>query len=244
MAVLALATSLADMRERLGRMVVAYSRDGAPVDADDLGVAGALTVLMKDAINPTLMQTLEGQPVLVHAGPFANIAHGNSSIVADHLALKAVGKGGFVVTEAGFGADIGFEKFCNIKCRASGLKPDCVVIVCTVRALKMHGGGPAVTAGTPVPEVYEQGGEGLDLLKAGVCNVVKHIENAGVMGVPVVAAINRRWSPSSLLAPLPPSAAPRPPSCSCSLSFGTQPNFAPKPRCLCLGRTSGERETD
>ena len=193
MAVLALATSLADMRERLGRMVVGYSRSGQPVDANDLGVAGALTVLMKDAINPTLMQTLEGQPVLVHAGPFANIAHGNSSIVADQLALKAVGKGGYVVTEAGFGADIGFEKFCNIKCRASGLKPDCVVIVCTVRALKMHGGGPTVTAGTPVPEVYEKGGEGLDLLKAGVCNVVKHIENAACFGVPVVVAINRRW---------------------------------------------------
>ena len=193
MAVLALATSLADMRERLGRMVVGYSKAGDPVDANDLGVAGALTVLMKDAINPTLMQTLEGQPVLVHAGPFANIAHGNSSIVADQLALKAVGKGGFVVTEAGFGADIGFEKFCNIKCRASGLKPDCVVVVCTVRALKMHGGGPAVTAGTPVPEVYERGGEGLDLLKAGVCNVVKHVTNAANFGVPVVVAINRRW---------------------------------------------------
>ena len=120
--------------------VVGYSRAGQPVDANDLGVAGALTVLMKDAINPTLMQTLEGQAVLVHAGPFANIAHGNSSIVADQIALKAVGKGGFVGTEAGFGADIGFEKFCNIKCRASGLKPDTVVLVCTVRALKMHGG--------------------------------------------------------------------------------------------------------
>ena len=139
------------------------------------------------------MQTAEGTPVLVHAGPFANIAHGNSSIVADQVALKAVGKGGYVVTEAGFGADIGFEKFCNIKCRASGLKPDCVVIVCTVRALKMHGGGPTVTAGTPVPEVYEKGGEGLDLLKAGLCNVVKHIQNAGCFGVPVVVAITRRW---------------------------------------------------
>jgi len=131
--VLALATSLADMRERLGKMVVGYSRAGDPVDANDLGVAGALAVLMKDAMSPTLMQTLEGQAVLVHAGPFANIAHGNSSIVADQLALKAVGQGGFVVTEAGFGADIGFEKFCNIKCRVSGLTPDAVVLVCTVR---------------------------------------------------------------------------------------------------------------
>ena len=144
MAVLALTTSLADMRDRLGKMVVASSRSGDPVTAEDLGVAGALTVLMKDAIRPTLMQTLEGTPVFVHAGPFANIAHGNSSILADKIALKLVGESGFVVTEAGFGADIGMEKFMNIKCRYSGLLPDAVVLVATVRALKMHGGGLSV----------------------------------------------------------------------------------------------------
>merc|ERR1719305_1440385 len=120
MAVLALTTSLADMRQRLGAMVVASDVAGNPVTAEDLNIAGALTVLMKDAIEPTLMQTLEATPVLVHAGPFANIAHGNSSIIADQIALKLVGGDGFVITEAGFGADIGFEKFCNIKCRYSG----------------------------------------------------------------------------------------------------------------------------
>lgn len=191
MAVLALATSQADFRDRIGRMVVGYSRKGVPVTADDLGVSGALAVLMKDAIHPTLMQTLEGQPVFVHAGPFANIAHGNSSILADQVALKLVGEDGYVVTEAGFGADIGFEKFCNIKCRTSGLSPDCVVIVCTARALKMHGGGPPVKAGTPIPEVYET--ENVDLVKKGVCNLVKHIQNAGEFGVPVVVALNKRW---------------------------------------------------
>eukprot|EP00955_Chlamydomonas_euryale_P061863 358200-Chlamydomonas_euryale.AAC.5 len=142
MAVLALATGLQDMRDRLGRMVVGSSRAGEPVTADDVGAGGALMALMKDAIEPTLMQTLERTPVLVHAGPFANIAHGNSSVVADQIALKLVGPDGFCVTEAGFGADIGMEKFMNIKCRASGLTPDCAVVVATVRALKMHGGGP------------------------------------------------------------------------------------------------------
>ena len=147
MAVLALATDLSDMRRRLGAMVVGTSRRGEAITADDVGVGGALAVLMKDTIHPTLMQTLEDTPALVHAGPFANIAHGNSSIVADQIALKLVGKDGFCVTEAGFGADIGLEKFCNIKCRASGLAPRCVVLVATVRALKMHGGGPEVVAG-------------------------------------------------------------------------------------------------
>lgn len=141
MAVLALTSSLEDMRERLGKMVVASSKKGEPISAEDLGVSGALTVLMKDAIKPNLMQTLEGTPVFVHAGPFANIAHGNSSIIADRIALKLVGPDGFVVTEAGFGADIGMEKFFNIKCRYSGLRPHVVVLVATVRALKMHGGG-------------------------------------------------------------------------------------------------------
>ncbi|KAJ8409704.1 hypothetical protein AAFF_G00217630 [Aldrovandia affinis] len=143
MAILALADGLGDMKERLGRMVVGSSRRGQPITAEDLGVTGALAVLMKDAIKPTLMQTLEGTPVFVHAGPFANIAHGNSSVLADKLALKLVGEEGFVVTEAGFGADIGMEKFFNIKCRASGLRPDVVVLVATVRALKMHGVVPS-----------------------------------------------------------------------------------------------------
>ncbi|CAN0384251.1 unnamed protein product, partial [Ectocarpus fasciculatus] len=155
MAVLALATSLRDLRDRLGRMVIGRSRRGEAVTTDDLGVSGALCVLMKDAIKPTLMQTAEQTPVLVHAGPFANIAHGNSSIVADRVALKLVGEDGFVVTEAGFGADIGMEKFFNIKCRASGNTPQCAVLVATVRALKMHGGGPPVKAGTPLASVYK-----------------------------------------------------------------------------------------
>lgn len=150
MAILALTTSLADMRARLGRIVIGQDRAGNAVTADDLGVGGALAVLMKDAIMPTLMQTVEGTPVFVHAGPFANIAHGNSSIIADQMALKLAGEDGYVVTEAGFGADIGMEKFFNIKCRTSGLTPQCVVLVSTIRALKMHGGGPNVVAGQPV----------------------------------------------------------------------------------------------
>jgi formyltetrahydrofolate synthetase len=165
MAILALTTSLADMRERLGRMVIGSDRRGNPVTADDLGVGGALTVLMKDAVMPTLMQTLEGTPAFVHAGPFANIAHGNSSIIADQIALKLVGKEGYVLTEAGFGADIGFEKFCNIKCRESRLVPNCAVLVATVRALKMHGGGPKVIAGQPLPAAYTE--ENLTLLEKG-----------------------------------------------------------------------------
>ena len=188
MAVLALSTSLADMRARLGAMVVGTSRAGQPVTADDLGVAGALTVLMKDALEPTVMQTLEGTPVLVHAGPFANIAHGNSSIVADLLALKLAGQEGFVVTEAGFGSDIGLEKFVNVKSRASGLRPHCAVIVATARALKMHGGGPAVVAGTPLPHEYKV--ENVDLVRQGCCNLARHVENARGFGVSVVVCIN------------------------------------------------------
>ncbi|KAL7746581.1 tetrahydrofolate synthase [Sorochytrium milnesiophthora] len=193
MAVLALSTSMRDMRDRLGAMVVASSKSGEPVTADDLGIGGALTVLMKDAIRPTLMQTLEGTPVFVHAGPFANIAHGNSSIIADQIALKlASGEGddaGYVVTEAGFGADIGMEKFFNIKCRVSGLVPNAVVLTATVRALKMHGGGPTVTPGKPLPEEYLT--ENIDLLKQGVANMQRHIANARKFGIPVVVAINR-----------------------------------------------------
>ncbi|TRY54179.1 hypothetical protein DNTS_030453 [Danionella cerebrum] len=188
MAVLALTTSLEDMRQRLAKMVVATSRSGQPVTTEDLGVCGALTVLMRDAIKPNLMQTLEGNPVFVHAGPFANIAHGNSSILADKIALKLVGPQGFVVTEAGFGADIGMEKFFNIKCRYSGLQPHVVVLVATVRALKMHGGGPSVTAGTPLPKEYLE--ENLTLLEAGCSNMRKQVENARLFGVPVVVAVN------------------------------------------------------
>ncbi len=189
MAILALTTDLADMRERLGRMVIGTNRAGTPVTSDDLGIGGALTVLMKDAIMPNLMQTLEGTPAFVHAGPFANIAHGNSSIVADQIALKLVGPDGYVLTEAGFGADMGMEKFFNIKCRYSGLTPDCVVLVATVRALKMHGGGPKVVAGQPLAHVYAQ--EDLGLLEKGCGNLLRLIADARFFGVPVVVAVNR-----------------------------------------------------
>ncbi|XP_067900569.1 monofunctional C1-tetrahydrofolate synthase, mitochondrial isoform X2 [Heterodontus francisci] len=188
MAILALTNSLADMKNRFGKIVVANDRKGQPVTAEDLGVSGALAVLMKDAIKPTLMQTLEGTPVFVHAGPFANIAHGNSSVLADKLALKLVGKEGFVVTEAGFGADIGMEKFFNIKCRASGLQPDVVVLVATIRALKMHGGGPNVTAGKPLSKEYTE--ENLKLVADGCCNLQKQIQIAQLFGIPVVVAVN------------------------------------------------------
>mmetsp|Transcript_16680 Transcript_16680/g.23509 ORF Transcript_16680/g.23509 Transcript_16680/m.23509 type:complete len:656 (+) Transcript_16680:142-2109(+) len=189
MAVLALAKDLSDLREKLGAMVIGYSLKRVPITADDLGCGGALTVLMKDALMPTLMQTVERTPVLVHAGPFANIATGNSSVVADEIALKLVGEDGFVVTEAGFGADIGMEKFFNIKCRASGLKPKCAVIVATVRALKMHGGGPPVSAGKPLSKEYLE--ENIDLVTKGAANLVKHIENAKKFGVNVVVAVNK-----------------------------------------------------
>jgi len=188
MAILALTTSLEDMRERFGRMVFGTNKRGEAVTAEDLGVAGALTVLMKDAIMPNLMQTLEGTPAFVHAGPFANIAHGQSSIVADQIALKLVGPGGYVVTESGFGADIGMEKFMDIKCRYSGLTPDVVVLVATVRALKMHGGGPKVVAGKPLAKEYTE--ENLQLLEAGMPNLLRHITNAKRFGVPVVVAVN------------------------------------------------------
>ena len=185
MAILALTTSLADMRERFGRIVIGVSRSGEAITADDLGVAGALTVLMRDAIKPTLMQTLEGTPVFVHAGPFANIAHGNSSIIADKIALKLAD---YVVTESGFGADMGMEKFFDIKCRYSGLVPSVVVLVATVRALKMHGGGPKVVAGKPLDPAYTS--ENLDLLRAGLCNMEHHIKTALKYGIPVVVAVN------------------------------------------------------
>lgn len=198
MAILALSTSLADMRERLGRMVIASSRSGDPVTCDDIGAGGALTALMKDAIKPNLMQTLEGTPVFVHAGPFANISIGQSSILADKLALKLAGtevdedhseKAGFVVTEAGFDFTMGGERFFNIKCRTSGLVPDVVVVVATVRALKVHGGGPPIAPGAALDPVYKQ--ENVDILRAGCVNLKKHIQNATSFGVPVVVAINK-----------------------------------------------------
>ncbi|KAJ4151065.1 hypothetical protein LMH87_011782 [Akanthomyces muscarius] len=198
MAILALSTSLPDMRERLGRMVVATSRKGDPVTCDDIGAGGALTALMKDAIKPNLMQTLEGTPVFVHAGPFANISIGQSSIIADRLALKLAGtepdedvneKAGFVVTEAGFDFTMGGERFFNIKCRTSGLVPDVVVVVATVRALKVHGGGPPIAPGAPLNAVYRE--ENVDILRAGCVNLKKHIANAKSFGVPVVVAINK-----------------------------------------------------
>ena len=189
MAILALTTGLEDMRERLGRIVIGTSRSGEPVTAEDLGVAGALAVLMKDALMPNLMQTLENTPAIVHAGPFANIAHGNSSIIADQIALRLVGDDGYVITESGFGADCGMEKFMNIKCRASGLVPSCIVIVATIRALKMHGGGPKVTAGKPLPPEYTD--ENLELLTKGLPNLAAHIRSALLFGVPTVVAVNR-----------------------------------------------------
>jgi formyltetrahydrofolate synthetase len=185
MAILALTADLADLRERLGRIVIGTSKSGEAITAEDLGAAGAMTVLMKDAIKPTLMQSLEGTPVFVHAGPFANIAHGNSSIIADRIALKLAD---YVVTESGFGADIGMEKFFDVKCRTSGLIPSAVVLVATVRALKMHGGGPKVVAGKPLDTAYTD--ENLDLLRAGLPNLQHHIRNVLRFGVPVVVAVN------------------------------------------------------
>jgi len=186
MAILALTTGLKDIRERLGRIIIGTDKKKNPVTAENLGCAGAMAVLMMDAIKPNLMQTLEGQPAFVHAGPFANIAQGNSSIIADQVAMKLAD---YVVTESGFGADCGMEKFFNIKCRASGLVPNCVVIVATVRALKMHGGGPKVVPGRPLPKEYKE--ENLELLKKGCVNLQKHIANAKLFGVNVVVAVNR-----------------------------------------------------
>jgi formate--tetrahydrofolate ligase len=186
MAILALAADLQDLRKRLGRIICAQTWDGEPVTAEELRAAGAMCVLLKDALMPNLMQTLENTPVFVHAGPFANIAHGNNSIVADQLALKLAD---YVVTESGFGADCGMEKFFNIKCRVSGLQPNCVVIVATVRALKMHGGVGSIRPGRPLPPELVQ--ENLPALEKGCENLAKHVENARLFGVPVVVAVNR-----------------------------------------------------
>ncbi|HOY62100.1 MAG: Formate--tetrahydrofolate ligase [bacterium ADurb.Bin236] len=185
MAILSVATSLADLRKRIGQIVVAYSRDGKPVTTEDLDVAGAMTAWMVKAFNPNIMQTIEGQPVFVHAGPFANIAVGQSSIVADMIATKLAD---YHVTESGFGADIGFEKFWNIKCRLSGVIPNCSVVVATIRALKMHGGGPRVAPGQPLDKAYTQ--EDLKLLNAGLGNLIAHIETVKKAGINPVVAIN------------------------------------------------------
>jgi formate--tetrahydrofolate ligase len=186
MAILGLSKDIHDLRKRLGAIVVGYRKDGLPVTAESLKVAGAMTAILKDALKPTLMQTLEGTPALVHTGPFANIAHGNSSIVADYVALRGAD---YVVTEAGFGADMGAEKFFDIKCRASGLRPDAALLVATVRALKMHSGRFTIQAGKPLPEGLQV--EDLDALHAGMGNLEKQIENVRLFGIPVVVAINR-----------------------------------------------------
>ncbi len=188
MAILALTTGLRDLRERLGRIVIGTDKKRNPVTAEDLGVAGAMTVLMKEALMPNLMQTLENSAAIVHAGPFANIAHGNSSIIADMIGLKLVSDG-YVVTESGFGADCGMEKFFDIKCRYSGLIPNCVVMAATIRALKMHGGGPKVVAGRPLDAAYQE--ENLELLEKGLENLKANIGIARQFGVPVVVAVNR-----------------------------------------------------
>ena len=185
MAILALASDLADLRARLGRIVLAQTTDGKPVTAEDLKVAGAMTVLLVDAIKPNLLQTLEGGPAFVHCGPFANIAHGNNSILADRLALAT---NEAVCTEAGFGADMGAEKFFDIKCRASGLRPDAVVIVATIRALKMHGGVGRIVAGKPLDPVLAE--ENVDAVRRGSENLAKQVENIGAFNVPTVVAIN------------------------------------------------------
>ncbi len=185
MAILAVANSLGDMRERIGKMVVAYSRSGAEVTTADLEVDGAMTALMVEALNPNLLQTIEGNPVFVHAGPFANIAIGQSSVIADMLGIRM---GEYLVTESGFAADIGFEKFWNLKCRYSGLKPDAVVIVATVRALKMHGGGSEVKPGKPLDSAYTE--ENLELLEKGCSNLIAHIEIVKKSGANPVVCIN------------------------------------------------------
>jgi len=185
MAILALTTSLQDLRQRIGRVIVAYDRNRKPITAEDIGAAGAATVLMRDALQPTLMQTLENSPALVHAGPFANIAHGNSSVLADMIGLKLAD---YVVTESGFGADIGAEKFFDIKCRASGLAPDAAVLVVTIRALKAHTGKYRIVPGKLLPPELTQ--ENVADVEAGAVNMIQHLENLKKFGVTPVVAIN------------------------------------------------------
>lgn len=191
MAILSVSTSLKDMRERMSKMVVAYdkSKNARPITAGDLEVDGAMTAIMAKAINPSLLQTIEGQPVLVHAGPFANIAIGQSSIIADLVGLKLAD---YHVTESGFGADIGFEKFWNLKCRFSGLTPDCSVIVTTIRALKMHGGGPKVVPGKSLDKVYTE--KNVELVEKGIPNLLAHIETVKKSGIPPVVCINHFYT--------------------------------------------------
>ena len=186
MAILAVARDLKDLRERIGRIVLAYDKKGNPVTTEDLEVAGAMTAWMRNTINPTLCYTVEHQPCLVHAGPFANIAIGQSSIIGDRVGLKLFD---YHVTESGFAADIGFEKFWNVKCRLSGLKPHCSVLVATIRALKMHGGGPEVVPGKPLPEAYTK--EDLALLEKGCENLFHHVKNVQKSGITPVVCINR-----------------------------------------------------
>ncbi len=185
MAILSIVRDLKDLRERLGKIIVAYDKSGNPVTTEDLEVAGSMAAWMRNTINPTLMSTAEYQPVMVHAGPFANIAVGQSSIIADRIGLKMFD---YHVTESGFGADIGFEKFWNVKCRFSGLTPNAVVIVTTIRALKMHGGGPKVVPGNPLPEEYQK--ENLGLVDRGVLNLLHHINNVKKSGAKPVVSIN------------------------------------------------------
>ncbi|MGM9567655.1 MAG: formate--tetrahydrofolate ligase [Clostridia bacterium] len=185
MAILAVATDLKDLRERISNIIVAYDKHGTPVTTRDLEVDGAMTAWMRNTINPTMCYTVEHQPCLVHAGPFANIAIGQSSVIGDKMALKLYD---YNVTESGFAADIGFEKFWNVKCRLSGLKPDVAVLVCTVRALKMHGGGPEVIPGRPLPEEYTK--ENLGLLEKGIRNLMHHIRTVQKSGVKPVVCIN------------------------------------------------------
>lgn len=189
MAILAMADDLWDLRERIGRIIVAYSRSGSPVTTRDLEVDGAMTAFLVDALNPTLISTLEGQPILVHAGPFANIAIGQSSIIADQIGVRC---SDYHVTESGFASDIGYEKFVDLKCRASGLAPDAVVIVATIRALKMHGGGPAVKPGAPLDDVYVH--ENLPLVEAGCQNLLAHLEIVRKSGVQPVVCINHFYT--------------------------------------------------
>ena len=189
MAILAVARDLKDLRERIGKIVLAYDKKGDPVTTEDLEVAGAMTAWMRNTINPTLCYTVEHQPCLVHAGPFANIAIGQSSIIGDRVGLKLFD---YHVTESGFAADIGFEKFWNVKCRLSGLKPHCSVLVATIRALKMHGGGPEVVPGKPLPEEYTK--ENLELLERGCENLFHHVKNVKMSGITPVVCINKFYT--------------------------------------------------
>ena len=185
MAILAIAKDLKDLRRRMGKIIVAYDRDGKPVTTADLEVDGAMTAWMVEAVNPNLIQTIEGQPVFVHAGPFANIAIGQSSVIADRIGLKL---SEYHVTESGFGADIGYEKFWNLKCHYSGLTPDAAVVVTTVRAMKSHGGAPVPVPGRPMPDEYKQ--ENVGYVEAGCCNLLHHIRTVKKSGVSPVVCIN------------------------------------------------------